>query len=104
LRTRRCTSCGKPHFYPRAICPFCLGDTEWMDTKGRGVIYSVSVTRRMGPIPFATAYVKLDEGVTLVTHIVDCDLDSVKIGDRVKVVFKDTEGGGKMPMFAPDKG
>ena len=26
---RRCTNCGKPHWYPRPLCPFCFGATEW---------------------------------------------------------------------------
>src|SRR4030095_16639052 len=92
LRIRRCTACGQVHFYPRPQCPFCLGATEWVDASGRGTIYSVSVTRKAGPIPYAIAYVALDEGVTMLTNIVDCDLDAVRIGDRVKVVFKPMEG------------
>jgi uncharacterized OB-fold protein len=102
LRLRKCTACGKPHFYPRPVCPHCMGDTEWADASGKGTVYSISVTRRAGPIPFAIAYVTLDEGVTMLTNIVDCDLDSVKIGDRVRVVFKPTPNGGKLPMLAPE--
>jgi hypothetical protein len=101
LKIRRCTACRQPHWYPRAICPFCFGDTEWADSRGTGEIYSLTVTRRAGPIPFAMAYVRLDEGVTMLTNIVDCDLDSVRIGHRVKVVFKPTESGQMLPMFAP---
>jgi uncharacterized OB-fold protein len=101
LKLRRCTACQKPHFYPRALCPFCLGDTEWIDAKGTGEIYSVSVTRRAGPIPYAIAYVKLDEGVTMLTNIVDCDLDALRIGQRVKVCFKPAEGEAAIPMFTP---
>jgi uncharacterized OB-fold protein len=101
LKLRRCTACQKPHFYPRALCPFCLGDTEWIDAKGTGEIYSVSVTRRAGPIPYAIAYVKLDEGVTMLTNIVDCDLDALRIGQRVKVCFKPAEGDAAIPMFTP---
>ncbi len=59
LRIRRCISCSKPHWYPRPVCPFCMGDTEWVDAVGTGTIYSVSVTRRAGPIPYAIAYVAL---------------------------------------------
>jgi hypothetical protein len=81
------------------VCPFCQGDTEWEAAAGTGEIYSVSVTRRAGPIPYAIAYVALDEGVTLLTNIVDCDLDTLCIGQRVKVCFKPTEGDGVMPMF-----
>jgi len=101
LRIKRCTACSKVHWYPRALCPYCLGDTEWIDASGRGTIYSVSVTRRAGPIPYAIAYVTLDEGVTMLSNIVDCDLDTLRIGDRVKLSFKTAEGGFQVPMFAP---
>jgi len=102
LRLRRCLTCGKPHWYPRPLCPFCFGETAWEDTKGLGTIYSVSVTRRAGPIPYAIAYVTLDEGVTMLSNIVDCgDLDALQIGRRVKVCFKHADGGGAVPMFTP---
>ncbi|AYH43569.1 OB-fold domain-containing protein [Azoarcus sp. DN11] len=101
LRYRKCTACGEPHWYPRPICPFCQGDTEWTDASGLGTVYSVSVTRRAGPIPYAIAYVTLDEGVTMLTNIVDCDLDAVRIGQRVKVCFKAAEDGALIPMFTP---
>ncbi len=101
LRIRRCTACSKPHWYPRPVCPFCTGDTEWVDSPGSGSIYSVSVTRRAGPIPYAIAYVTLDEGVTMLSNIVDCDLDTLRIGQRVKVCFKPAEGGGAVVMFTP---
>ena len=101
LKFRRCTACAKPNWYPRAVCPYCFGDTEWEASKGTGEIYSVSVTRRAGPIPYAIAYVRLDEGVTMLTNITDCDLDALKIGQRVKLVFKPTEDGNHLPMFTP---
>lgn len=102
LRLKRCTGCGKTHWYPRLLCPYCLGETEWREASGKGAIYSVSVTRRAGPIPYAIAYVSLDEGVTMLTNIVDCDLDSLRIGQRVRVVFKPAEDGAMVPMFTPD--
>jgi uncharacterized protein len=39
--------------------------------------------------------------VTMLSNIVDCDLDSLRIDERVQVVFKPTAGGGVMPMFRP---
>lgn len=101
LATRACMSCGKLHWYPRALCPFCMGDTEWRDLSGRGKIYSVSVTRRAGPIPYAIAYVTLEEGITVLTNIVGCDLDTLKIGQPVAVTFKPAEDGSMVPMFTP---
>ena len=101
FKLRRCTACKKPHWYPRPVCPFCTGDTEWEASQGTGEIYSLSVTRKAGPIPYALAYVRLDEGVTMMSNIVDCDLDTLRIGQRVKLVFKPADGGQLVPMFTP---
>jgi hypothetical protein len=101
LLVKRCTACGESHHYPRAICPFCGSDkTEWKEASGRGVVYSWSVLRRAQP-PYALAYVTLAEGPTMMTNIVDCDLDKIAIGQPVKVVFKPTDGGAPVPMFTP---
>jgi uncharacterized OB-fold protein len=101
LLLKRCRACGEPHYYPRAICPFCMsGDTEWIAAAGTGVVYTYSVMRR-GPAQYAIAYVTLDEGVSMMTNIVDCDLDRIRIGMRVRVVFQPSDGGPPVPMFAP---
>ena len=101
LLIKRCTACNQPHYYPRTMCPFCESDrTEWQQASGRGTIYSFSVMRRV-PAPYALAYVTLDEGVTMMTNIVDCDLDAIRIGQAVQVVFKPTDGGPPVPMFRP---
>ena len=100
-RRRECTACGERHHYPRAICPFCGSDkTEWTEASGRGTVYSYSVFRR-APIPYAIAYVTLAEGPTMMTNIVDCDLDTIRIGQAVQVVFKASEDGPPVPMFTP---
>jgi uncharacterized OB-fold protein len=94
-----CTACGKPHWYPRAICPFCdNGTIEWREASGRGAIHTFSVVRRVKE-PYAIAYVTLAEGPTMMTNIVDCDLDALHIGQPVIVVFAPTEDGPPVPMF-----
>jgi len=101
LLLKKCLACNQVHYYPRAICPFCGSDrTEWQQASGRGSIYSWSVMRR-AEAPYAIAYVTLEEGVTMMTNIVDCDLDGIRIGQRVRVVFKPTEGGPPVPAFTP---
>ena len=102
LMVKRCADCGKYHHYPRALCPFCMSDkTEWNEARGTGTIYSYSVTRRAGPVVYTIAYVTLDEGVSMLTNIVDCDHDTIRIGQKVKVVFKPADEGMAIPMFAP---
>ena len=99
LLIKKCRACGQSHYYPRALCPFCLSDaTEWQTTAGTGTLYSYSVMRR-AEVPYAIAYVTLDEGVTVLTNLVDCDLDRIRIDAPVRLVFKPAEGGEMVPMF-----
>jgi uncharacterized OB-fold protein len=96
-----CAACGKAHWYPRAICPFCSSDkVEWRESAGSGTIYTFSVMRRVKE-PYVIAHVTLAEGPTMLTNIVDCDFDTVRIGQKVAVVFRETENGPPVAMFKP---
>ena len=104
LLIKQCDSCGEYHYYPRVLCPHCMSDkTKWIEAKGTGSIYTYSVMRR--GVPYAIAFVELDEGPRMMTNIVDCDLDTVQINQKVKVVFKqsgDQENPGSfIPCFTP---
>ncbi len=97
-----CRACGKAHWYPRAICPFCDGAAiERRDASGKATIYTFSVMRRAKE-PYAIAYVTLAEGPTMMTNIVGCDFDALRVGQQVSVVFAETENGPPVPMFRPD--
>lgn len=101
LLVKHCLDCGKAHHYPRTHCPFCFSArTEWREASGKGTIYSYSVMRRAA-VPYALAYVTLAEGPTMMTNIVDCDLDAIRIGQQVRIVFKPSDGGPDVPMFTP---
>ncbi|HAC60142.1 MAG TPA: DNA-binding protein, partial [Rhodobiaceae bacterium] len=81
--------------------PHChSSDTAFVEASGRGEIYSYSVTRQAKP-PYVIAYVTLEEGVTMLTNIVDCDLEGLSIGQKVKVKFLDAGEGMALPVFAP---
>ena len=99
-----CKDTGRHFWYPRGCSPFTLSNNvELVEAKGTGTIYSYSVMRPKDPKQsYAVAYVELDEGVRVFTNIVDCDLDSLKIGQKVRVVFKPTQGGSPpATMFTP---
>ncbi|MDE2364084.1 MAG: Zn-ribbon domain-containing OB-fold protein [Hyphomicrobiales bacterium] len=100
LLLKKCRSCGQHHFYPRALCPFCYGETDWVEAKGTGEIYSFSVMRR-AQVPYAIAWVSLAEGPAIMTNIVNCDFDKIRIGQRVKVTFVPAENGQRVQMFEP---
>lgn len=101
LLLKKCSACEEFHYYPRAICPYCLSDkTEWIQSSGFGQVYSYS-TMGKGDDAYILAYVTLDEGVTMLTNVVDCDARNLCVGLGVKVVFKPSDGGPPVPMFAP---
>ena len=101
LLVPKCSACGRSHWYPRGLCPYCFSDKlEWVAASGKGTIYTVSVMER-AEVPYAIAYVKLAEGPSMMTNIVDCDFDGLHIGQPVAVVFKDSEDGPPVPMFRP---
>tara|TARA_B110000037_G_C16817076_1_gene382090 strand:+ start:373 stop:633 length:261 start_codon:yes stop_codon:yes gene_type:complete len=85
------------------MCPHCgNAEVELIQSSGKGEIYSWSVLRRADP-PFAIAYVTLDEGPTMMTNIIECDLDNLSIGQRVELKFSPTEekDGAPVPTFKP---
>ncbi|MEM5400330.1 Zn-ribbon domain-containing OB-fold protein [Paraburkholderia unamae] len=101
LLLKRCAACGETHYYPRDICPHCLSaDTEWVESAGQGTIYSHS-TMGKEDARYTLAYVTLDEGVTMLTNLVDCDPAALAIGQRVRVTFKPSDGGYPVAMFTP---
>ena len=101
LTVPQCKSCGKFHWYPRANCPFCTSDqVELKPASGKGTIYSYSVSRR-GKDSYVIAYVILDEGVTMMTNIVNADGAKLAIGQAVRVAMVASEDGQRVPMFEP---
>lgn len=101
LLLKQCDDCGEVHHYPRDVCPHCLGaSTRWVQASGFGRIYSHSTMGR-GEAAYTLALVTLDEGVTLMTNLVDCDPALLAINQRVRVVFKPSDGGHAVPMFTP---
>lgn len=96
----RCRNCGNIHWYPRAVCPFCLSDEiEWQEASGKGRIFSFSIMRSSKE-PYVIAYVTLEEGITVMTNIVECALNRLAIGLDVCVKFA-THGVAPVPVFMP---
>jgi uncharacterized OB-fold protein len=102
LLIKRCRTCGAVHHYPRPFCVFCWSaEVEWVESSGEGEVYTFSVTRLGGDAPYCIAYVTLDEGPVMMTNLVDCDLDQLRVGQRVGVVFRSSANGTAIPMFTP---
>jgi uncharacterized OB-fold protein len=108
LYIQQCHACGARRYYPRALCPACLSaGTEWVLSSGRGTVYTYTVTYQnqsagfRDELPYVLAYVELDEGVRMLTNIVGCAPDEVRIGMPVEVAFEDVTGEMTLPKFKP---
>jgi uncharacterized OB-fold protein len=73
------------------------------EASGTGTIYSYSVVRA-GKDPYVVAYVTLDEGPTMLTNIVESDVERTVVGDRVRVAFQPGSGGVQVPVFVRQGG
>jgi uncharacterized OB-fold protein len=108
LLIKRCNTCGKPHFYPRPFCPRCWSDdVAWEEASGGATLYTFSIVRRndLPPfnerVPYVAAVVDLDEGVRMLSNVVDCAVDDVVIGMRLEVTFRQETDEVSLPLFRP---
>ena len=108
LIIRRCQDCQYYIHYPKARCPRCRSaNVSGSPVSGRGRIYSYSIVHvALAPgfdPPYAVVLVELDEqsDVRILTNLVDCPLDEVRIGMPVEVVYHDVTPETTLPQFRP---
>jgi uncharacterized OB-fold protein len=108
LVLQRCGACNTLRYYPRAVCTECMSsEVRWERMSGRGTVYTFTATyQNQSPgfrdeLPYVLAYVTLDEGVQMLTNIVGCPADQVKIGMPVEVTFEDVNEQIAIPRFKP---
>ena len=108
LYVQECGACGTRRLPPRAVCPACLSSAVcWVRSAGRGTVYSFTVTHQnQAPgfreaLPYVLAVVELAEGPRMMTNLVACAPEAVRIGMAVEVVFDDVTPDVTLPMFRP---
>jgi len=109
LRIRHCRSCGKLFRFAHAWCPECWSqDLDFKVASGRGWVETFTVVHQApypsfeDRIPYVIALIELDEGVRIMSNIVDCDPGEVEIGLPVAVTFEERDLV-MIPMFTPVK-
>jgi uncharacterized OB-fold protein len=108
LYIQKCIKCGDVRYYPRALCTNCMSSqVQWLKCSGRGKVYTFTATyQNQAPgfresLPYIMAYVELDEGVKMLTNLVDCQPEQVKIGMPVEVVYEDVTPEVTLAKFRP---
>jgi uncharacterized OB-fold protein len=106
LRVQRCRDCGHYVFIPQPCCTSCLGeDLEWVESSGRGTLYSYTVVHRPQQpsfeVPYTVVIVELEEGWHMLSNLVDCEADEVEIGMPLEVVYREMSDEITLPLFRP---
>ena len=109
LRFLACTACDTYIHPPAPVCPACLGrESEARAVSGRAEVHTFTVNHHpwvpgFDP-PYVVAIVEMveQEGLRLMTNIVNCEIADVEIGMPVKVLFEEMEGGAWLRLFEPE--
>jgi uncharacterized OB-fold protein len=106
LVIQHCDQCGHQWLPPMSACPKCLAaEVRWVPASGRGYVYTWTVYHQAYhpafPVPYNVAVIELEEGPRLVSNIVECPLDQIRIGMPVEVVFDHVAEGIALPKFRP---
>ena len=106
LLIQRCTDCGAYRHYPRPMCPECGSwNAEWARVSGKGTVYTYTIAVQpfhpgfANEVPYAAVIVELEEGIRLMSNVVDCPPDDIYIGMPVEVVFDDVAEEVTLPRF-----
>ncbi|UCG82173.1 MAG: Zn-ribbon domain-containing OB-fold protein [Dehalococcoidia bacterium] len=104
LVIQKCKQCGTWLHPPRPMCPNCRSaEHDWVPSKGKGTVYSW-VTYHESPhpgfkAPYSVVLVELEEGVRLISNLIDVLPDDIYIGMPVEVVFDDIAEDMTLPKF-----
>lgn len=104
LLIQRCADCGELRQPPGPTCPHCHS-FEWdaVEACGRGTVYSYVVAHHpqtpMFEYPLPVVLVELEEGVRLVSNMVDCGPDEIEIGMAVEVELVAFDDELTLPQF-----
>lgn len=108
LLIQRCRDCGTFQFYPRAVCASCLSlNIEWVKSSGKGQVYTYTVIYQnrspgfVDEVPYVLAYIDLEEGVRMMSNVINCPPEDVTIGMPVEVIFEHATGEITLPKFIP---
>jgi uncharacterized OB-fold protein len=108
LVLQHCEDCDRPIHYPRVACPHCgSARVGWRPASGRGTVYSYTIVVSNAPsafladMPYVVAVIELEEGVRMLSNIVDCDAERLSCDMPVDVVFEKLDDEFTLPKFRP---
>jgi uncharacterized OB-fold protein len=96
----KCKKCGKIYFPPRVFCKKCgNGELEEYKLKEEGKVHTFTIIH-VAPsgfehrVPYCIGIIELEDGVKITGEIVG-EIEKVKIGSKVRAVFRKIFEDGK---------
>ena len=88
LTTTRCRDCGHITWPPKIVCNECISDNlEWVDFPPTGKIYAFTTQEGGVPpgfkAPLVYALIDFDNGVRIISPLIDTNPGDVAVGDEV---------------------
>ena len=106
LRVQRCATCGEFRHPPRPVCAHCGSTrTDWPVVSGTGEVWSFTIVHPptlpafADRTPYGAVVVRLDEGVFLVSNVIDCPVDELAVGLRVELEIVAVDDDLQLPLF-----
>jgi len=106
LRFQRCSECKAWRHVPREMCAACSSMRwSWERSGGRGHVFTWTVTAAplhpgfKDATPYAPVVVEMDEGVRVVSELVDTKPEDLRIGMVVEVAFDAVTPEVTLPKF-----
>lgn len=97
----KCKECGKIHFPHRSMCRYCHShsvENHRLSERGKVLTYTVIRSAPEGyekMIPYAVGLIELEDGIRILSQVVDCDPQEITIGMPVELTFRKVKEGGQ---------
>ncbi|HEY1349807.1 MAG TPA: OB-fold domain-containing protein [Ktedonobacteraceae bacterium] len=108
LMIQRCAVCGTAHWPVRLRCSVCFRtDIAWVEASGKGTLYTFSLVHQVvhpgfaSEVPYTLAEVDLQEGLRIISTVIECPPARLHIGMPLDVTFIDINDEISLPAFRP---
>jgi uncharacterized protein len=110
LLIQRCQDCAMYIHEPRPWCRHCLSkNLAPAEVSGRAVLDTFTIPMQpshpyfVARVPYNLVVVELEEqpGLKLVSSVVNCENDDLRVGMTLRVVFRDIYADVTLPYFEP---
>ena len=103
LMIQQCAACGVVIWPVKSRCDNCMQPTvNWVQASGKATLYSFALMHQVyhpgfaSEVPYIIAQVDLEEGLRILTNLVDCSSSDLQIGMPLAITDEVT-----LPKFRP---